>query len=113
MEATRKPDRKAVRALAEMHSAELRAVAEAGGNPHQKSLDQKDQIYEFIETLSIEEKTAFLNMYSEEAEACTKQMVDGTHVALAKAEAESNSAQAVVGIIGLVVLLVILNLIFN
>lgn len=69
-------DRLSIRALAEKHSAELRDVAQSGGNVYQASLDQQDRITEFSSTLAEEDVIKYLNIYSEELEACSsKQMM--------------------------------------
>lgn len=67
----KKLDRMAVRALAERNFSELQAIANAGGNPHQKSLEHQDEINEFAYTLNQNDAVSFLNMYSEELNACT------------------------------------------
>lgn len=84
-EMIRKLDRAAIRALAEKHMAELKAVAMEGGNPHQRSLDQQDRIDEYVATMTHEEAATFQSMYADELNACS------AHV---KFEAEAFVAQS-------------------
>lgn len=109
----KKLDRMAVRVLAEKNSAELRVIANAGGNPYQKSLEHQDKINEFIATLMPEDAIAFLDMYTEELYACTQKTLDDTNVILANAQAVNHTAEAVGGFIGLLVLLFILFMVFK
>lgn len=113
----RKLDRMAVRELAEKNSAELLAVAHAGGNVYQRSLEQQDRIDEIVASLSIEEATAFSSMYADELNACTQKTVDDTNLLVAKAEAREASAkvagEAIGGVIALVVFIGILIAIFK
>lgn len=112
-EGGRRPDRMAIRALAEKNSAELKAIASAGGNVYQRSLEHQDEVNEYAATLTPEDAVAFLNMYTEELNACTQKTLDDTNVVLAKAQAENHTAEAVGGFIGLLVLLLFLFMVFK
>lgn len=110
----RKLDRMAVRTLAEKNSAELVAIANAGGNTYQKSLEHQDKVDEFAATLTPEDAVAFMNMYAEELNACTQKMLDDTTVNLAKAQAANHTTEAAAGgFIWLFVLLFILFMVFK
>lgn len=84
----REIDRKAVRALAERHSAELQAAAKFGRNVYQLSLDQQDKLATFAKSLSPEESNEFYSMYAEELNACTEQSKHETEMAIIKMNAE-------------------------
>lgn len=112
-EGIRKPDRMAIRVLAENNSAELRAVAEAGGNPYQKSLEHQDKINEFVATLSEDEAISFLNMYTDELNAITQKLLDDTEVINAKNEAKNHTAEAVGGTVVLIFLFFIIYILFR
>ena len=90
----KKLDRMAVRALAERNFAELQTIANAGGNPHQKSLEYQDEISEFAHSMESDDAVAFLNMYTEELNACTQKIMDDTNMIVAKAEATSHITEA-------------------
>ena len=106
----RRPDRQAVRALAEKHAAELLEFARAGGNVYQKSLEQGDKVSEFTAKLSDEEAIAFLNMYAEELEACSNKTLDDTKVTQQNAE---NIGQILGGVIAIVVIVFFVAVVFN
>jgi len=106
-------DRPSIRALAEKHSAELRDVAQSGGNVYQASLDQQDKITEFTSTLSEEDAINFLNTYSEELNACASKTNDETAVVLAEAESSNQAAAAIGAAIGFAALIFIFFMIFR
>jgi hypothetical protein len=106
-------DRPTIRALAEKNSAELREVAQSGGNVYQVSLDQQDKITEFSNTLSEEDAIKFLNMYSEELNACSSKTNDETAAVLAEAESSNQAAAAIGGVIGFAALIFIIFMIFR
>lgn len=112
-EGVRKLDRMAIRALAEKNSGELKAIASAGGNVYQKSLEHQDKINDYAATLTPEDAVAFMDMFSEELNACTQKTLDDTNVFLEKAQAANHSAETIGGFIGLVVLLFVLFVIFK
>lgn len=111
--AVKKLDRMAVRVLAEKNMAELMAIASAGGNPYQKSLEHQDMINGFAAALTSEEEVAFLNMYAEELNACSQKTQDDTNVILAKAQAANHTAEAAGGLIALLFLFFILFMVFK
>jgi hypothetical protein len=106
-------DRLSIRALAEKHSAELRDVAQSGGNVYQASLDQQDRITEFSSTLAEEDVIKFLNIYSEELEACSSKTNDETTALLAEAQSSNEAAAAFGGFIGLAILILIIFMMFR
>lgn len=73
---TRTMDRAAVRALVERSAEEQRQVAEAGGNVHQKALDQQDRLDKLAASMTTEEAIAFFNMHTEETQAATKRTLE-------------------------------------
>ncbi len=112
-EEIKKLNRAAVRALAEKHSDELRQIASSGGNPYQASLDHQDKIDEFISSMSEDEAIAFIDMYTEEIDACTQNTEDETTRILAETEANNYTAEAIGGFIGFAILLFIIFSILN
>ena len=109
----RKPDRQAIRALAEKHHMEIKQVAMNGGNHYQLSLEHQDKINEFATHLSLEEATIFFTMYAEELNACTQKTVDDTSRTLASVEESNKSLEAAGGAISLILLVLILFMIYK
>ncbi|MEX1199682.1 MAG: hypothetical protein WEB02_02730 [Methylophaga sp.] len=108
-----KLDRPSIRALAEKHSAELKDIAQSSGNVYQAALDQQDRVTEFSGTLSEEDAIKFLNMYSEELNACSSKTNDETAAVLAEVKSSNRAATAIGGIIGLAVLSFIIFMVFR
>lgn len=105
-------DRKSVRAYVAKESAELREVAEAGGNVYQASLDQQDRVHQMIAGFSDEEKAAFLTVYAEEVQASASQTGDeASRVLEQAARQEAANAQAA-GVLGGMVFLGVIIFLF-
>lgn len=90
----------------------LLAFAQEGGNVHQKSLDQQDEVNELIAHLSDDEKVRFLNIYTEEVHARASQLEqDSNNFFAAAAKVENDKQQfgsTIAGIIVVVTVLLIL-----
>lgn len=110
---TKKLDRATIRVLAEKNSAELLVVAKGGGNVYQKSLDQMDVVNEMAAAMTEDEAVLFLNMYSEELNACTQKTNDETNKILAEVATQNNTAEVVGGVIGALILFTIIFLILK
>jgi hypothetical protein len=106
-------DRKTVRALAEANSLELRNIALAGGNPYQKSLDQKDKINALVASMSEDDAVSFLNMYTEELNACTLKTNDETNQILIETASRNHSADVIAGTVGLIILFYVIFLMLD
>lgn len=106
-------DRPSIRSLAEKHSAELRYVAQSGGNVYQSSLDQQDRIAEFSRTLSEDDLAKFLTMYSEELNACSSKTDDETAAALAEAETSNRIATAIGSVLGFALIVVVVLMVVS
>lgn len=109
----KKLDRMSVRALAERNFTEMQTIAAAGGNSYQKSLEHQDEISEFAHSMESDDAIAFLNMYTEELNACNQKIADDTNMILSKAEATNHMVEAVGGFIGLLVLLLVIFMVFK
>lgn len=104
----RLPSRAEIRQLVATHHAALRAVAGRGGNPHQTSLDQLDQVRTYAALLDPADGLAFLTMYTEEGDAAARQTeveADALHAALSVKEARA--AQQAQGLVMVVVFVVV------
>ncbi|MND94067.1 hypothetical protein D3C76_103650 [compost metagenome] len=90
----------------------LLAFAQEGGNVHQKSLDQQDEVTALIADLSDEEKVRFLNIYTEEVNARAAQLEQDSNKLFADAarvESERNQVgSTIAGVIVVVAVLLIL-----
>lgn len=98
----RKVDRLAVRELVRKHVDELHVCARAGGNPHQKALDQRDLVAEMVAGLSVEDQGSFYRVYAEEMDASTAQVESGarhSQLRTAQGEEESEMMWKAVGVI--------------
>jgi predicted metal-dependent TIM-barrel fold hydrolase len=100
---SRKVDRAAVRELVRKNAEELAEYAKAGGNAHQKVLDQHDQIEETISDLSLEDRVAFYTVYNEELNAKNAgvklESAKSLHVAAQQEEEDANLGRLVWGVI--------------
>ena len=110
---TVKPDRAMVRALAERNTEELQRVADSGGNAHQKLLDQQDKVKELAASMSEKEAAEFLKMYEEELTAYKRKAIEDAVKSIANIAATGFLAQAVIGIIGFIAMIVFVFLLFN
>ncbi len=58
-----------IREFVRLNSEEILEFASTGGNPHQKSLDQKDLLEERLSSLTDEQRDRFYSIYAEELHA--------------------------------------------
>ena len=109
---SRKVDRAAVRELVRKEMEELIAHAKAGGNVHQKALDQKDFITDMTSRLSPEDSAAFYAVYAEEMNAKSAEVESQTARIGSNAEPqganEENVGKILVGSIFIVLFLYLL-----
>ncbi|MDR2092298.1 MAG: hypothetical protein LBP58_03125 [Azoarcus sp.] len=103
--ATRQLTRQEIREIVERDAAELLTVADAGGNVHQKSLDQTDAVQALAKTMPDEQ--AFMAMYIEELNAHTAQVENKTHQINMDAATNAYNVQAVIVLIALFAILMI------
>lgn len=61
-----------IREFVRINAEELLEFSRAGGNAHQKSLDQKDLLEEQLAPLTDEQRDRFYTIYAEEMEANTQ-----------------------------------------
>ena len=100
-------DRASIRQLAEKEAEELLKIAREGGNVYQKSLDQKDEIEAFVNTLSPDDQARFHSIYTEEVDACTNKTIDRTNNLIA-IKNESDSFQKEIAGIAFAVLVALI-----
>lgn len=97
---SRKVDRSAVRELVRKNMEELIAHAKAGGNAHQKALDQKDFVDEMASMLSLEDRAAFYTVYTEEMNAKNAEVSSQTERIISDAELQGANEENIGKIIG-------------
>lgn len=82
-----------VRQYVEKKHAELVRFAQEGGNAHQKSLDQRDELEKSLQGLTDVEKEAFYKVYIEELNACTEHSLVEAGQAKAKVDDSDSGAE--------------------
>ena len=110
-------ERKTIRSLVEKHLTDQQEVSDAGGNCHQTSLDQQDQIIKFANSLGFDDSKTFMIIYSEESCAFGSKLVDDANKVLIETQLEvqnTNDINEIIGtIIGAAIFIVILLFIFS
>ncbi|WP_288076746.1 hypothetical protein [Pseudomonas sp.] len=90
-----------IREFVRKKNQELVDFSKAGGNPHQKSLDQKDLLEEQLAPLTDEQRDRFYRIYAEELNANNEQMLSDAQ----KADRQAAMIEAGDGGFGRVILL--------
>ena len=109
---SRKVDRPAVRELVRRNMEELIAHAKAGGNAHQKALDQKDLVDEMVSKLSLEDQAAFYTVYTQEMNAKNAEVSSKAEAIDIDNDARIANDVLTSKILGVIVILAILVFIF-
>lgn len=105
---SRKVDRSAVRELVRKNMEELIEHAKAGGNAHQKALDQKDFIADMTSRLSPEDRNAFYSVYTEEMNAKSAEVERQADRIVSHAELQGANEENFGKILGGLILIVLL-----
>lgn len=101
-----------VRQYVEKKHAELVRFGLEGGNVHQKSLDQRDELEKILQGLTATEKEAFYSVYVEELNARTEQSLIEAEQAKTQAVASHTSAELVGQLIAGAIFVVIVIAVF-
>lgn len=104
--------RSKVRAFVQKNHEELKEISLRGGNPHQRALDQQDDLEVMISSWPDESREKFMAMYIEELNAVTAQTEHETQELLRQADQQVADSAAVGQIIGAIVGVAVLIFIF-
>lgn len=97
----REVSRAQARQYVEKKHAELVRFGLEGGNVHQKSLDQRDELEKSLQGLTATEKEAFYSVYVEELNACTEHSLAEAEQVKGKAGDSDSGVELAVQLIAL------------
>lgn len=108
-----KANRERLRALVAIRNMKTQEVISSGGNVHQASLDLNDQFDEFISPLPVLAQAVIYEVYAEELNASTAEILEKTHrinaEAIESAERNNVMGQVIAVIVIIVVAAVIIS----